>query len=306
MILNAHLKTYPSYRFLTVICLIFLALAGCTSIRPNQAIVDTHPLDDSAFSYESYARVLDVYVNEQGLVNYAALVQNPEDLDQFYHQIATISPDSHPHLFPIENDRLAYWINAYNSSVLKGVVEYYPITSVADVKEPAPLFFFPSKSGFFFFQRFTYGSNETSLYFLENSVIRDRFDDPRIHFALNCASSSCPELPRQPIYPESLEQQLEAETYKFINSPENVRYDSQDNVLSLSSIFDWYEDDFIAWIKKYSPEQEATPVNFVMEYLPKETAQSIREGFDDLTIVFMPYDWGLNDQGRKQEQAHIR
>jgi hypothetical protein len=297
---NAHAMTYPSYRFLTVICLMFLPLAGCTSIQPNQAIVDAFPIDTSSFSYEAYARVLGTYVNEQGLVNYAALVQNPEDLDQFYHQIATVSPDSHPHLFPMESDRLAYWINAYNSTVMKGVVEYYPIASVADVKEPALLFFFPSKSGFFFFQRFTYGSNETSLYALENSVIRDRFNDPRIHFVLNCASSSCPKLPPKPFYPESLEQQLEAETHKFINSPENVRYDYQGNVLSLSSIFDWYEDDFIAWLKKHSPEQEANPANFVMGYLPQETAHSIREGFDDITIVFMPYDWGLNDQDRKQ------
>lgn len=76
--------------------------------------------------------------------------------------------------------------------------------------------------------------------------------------------------------------------------------DYQGNVLSLSSIFDWYEDDFIAWQKKHSPEQEANPVNFVIGYLPQETAQSIREGFDDITIIFMPYDWGLNDQDRKQ------
>jgi hypothetical protein len=290
----------PSFRFLFVASLVLLVLGGCTSIRPNPEFVDPDFHEPTVFSYEDYAHVLDTYVDEHGLVNYSKLVQNPGNLDRFYNQIAAVSPDSHPTLFPTENDRLAYWINAYNSTVIKGVVEYYPINSVEDVEEPALLFFFPSKSGFFLFQRFTYGSIETNLYQLENSVFRDRFDDPRIHFALNCASSSCPRLPRQPFYPESLEYQLQEETKNFINSPENVRYDSNGNVLYLSSIFDWYEDDFINWIKGHYPEQKPTLANFVMKYLLPETFQSIGQSVENLKIVFLPYDWGINDQNRKQ------
>jgi hypothetical protein len=293
-------ESQPSFRFLFVASLVLLVLGGCTSIRPNPEFVDPDFHEPTVFSYEDYAHVLDTYVDEHGLVNYSKLVQNPGNLDRFYNQIAAVSPDSHPTLFPTENDRMAYWINAYNSTVIKGVVEYYPINSVEDVEEPALLFFFPSKSGFFLFQRFTYGSIETNLYQLENSVIRDRFDDPRIHFALNCASSSCPRLPRQPFYPESLEYQLQEETKKFINSPENVRYDSNGNVLYLSSIFDWYEDDFINWIKGHYPEQKPTLANFVMKYLLPETFQSIGQSAENLKIVFLPYDWGINDQNRKQ------
>ncbi len=293
-------ESQPSFCFLFAASFVLLVLGGCTSIRPNPQFVDPVLGEGPVFSYDVYARVLDTYVDEHGLVNYSKLVQNPGNLDRFYNQIATVSPDSHPQLFPTEKDRLAYWINGYNSTVMKGVVEYYPINSVGDVAEPALLFFFPSKSGFFFFQRFTYGSIETNLYQLENSVIRDRFHDPRIHFALNCASLSCPRLPRQPFYPESLEHQLQEETKKFINSPKNVRYDNNSKVLYLSSIFDWYEDDFIDWIKEHYPEQEPTLATFVMKYLLPETSQLIHQNAGTFKTVFLPYDWGLNDQNRKQ------
>jgi len=298
MLLKSRLNTPPLYRIFSLAVLLLLAVGGCTPIRPSQPSAGADPPQTQHFSYEAYARVLSSFVNEKGLVNYAGLTQNPEDLDRFYHQVASVSPDSHPQLFPAKDDQLAYWINAYNATVMKGVVAYYPITSVAAVKPPALLFFFPSKSGFFFFQRFTYGSKETSLYVLENRVIRERFNDPRIHFVLNCASSSCPELPQRPFYPESLEQQLEAETAAFINSPENVRYDSQSNVLYLSSIFDWYQKDFVDWLDQHVPGQDANLINYVGQFLPNSTARALRENSGKLTIVYLPYDWTLNDLKR--------
>jgi hypothetical protein len=98
----------------------------------------------------------------------------------------------------------------------KGVLHNYPISSVESVAPPAPLFSL-SEQKRFFFQRFTCGTVETSLYSLEHSVIRKRFADPRCHYALNCASSSCPQLPRVPFYPDRLDEQLEFESKKFIN-----------------------------------------------------------------------------------------
>ena len=177
------------------------------------------------FDYSSYERLLARYVNTHGLVDYAGLSTHQEEVERFYTQIASYSPDSHPGLFADEDARLAYWINSYNLTTIKGVLYNYPITSVADVDPPSFFFFFPSKSGFFFFQRFTYGGVETSLYFLENKVIRKRFSDPRYHFGLNCASSSCPKLPNVPFYPDRLNEQLDREAFAFINDKNNVRYD---------------------------------------------------------------------------------
>ncbi|MDJ0624483.1 MAG: DUF547 domain-containing protein, partial [Desulfocapsaceae bacterium] len=247
------------------------------------------------FSYASYAAVLSTHVNQDGMVNYKNLVADPEQLDQFYAQLASFSPDSHPALFPSENHELAYWINAYNATVLKGVVEYYPIDSVEDVEHPGILFFFPDKSGFFFFQRFTYGGQETSLYYLENYVIRGRYDDPRFHFALNCASLGCPVLPQVPFLGETLESQLDQETRKFINDPEKVRYDPAAKTLYLSSIFNWYEEDFTGWLKNRSPVEQPSLIDYVLLYLSPEIADLVQQNRSDVIIAYLPYDWGLND-----------
>ncbi|MBT8354528.1 MAG: DUF547 domain-containing protein [Desulfofustis sp.] len=279
-----------------VIILIFSLTAGCTSIRPPLHRDGGGVVSIETFDYSSYAQLLDRYLDEQGLVDYAGLLNNPDLVDLFYKEIGAYSPDSHPHLFSDDNARLAYWINSYNLTTIKGVLHSYPISSVEDVAPPALLFFLPRKSGFFFFQRFTYGGVETSLYYLENSVIRKRFADPRYHFALNCASSSCPQLPRMPFYPDRLDEQLERESKKFINSVANVRYDAEQKTLYLSAIFSWYEEDFLNWLDLTSPGQDLTIVDYLLGYLDEQTAAYLRKDRDTLKIDYLVYDWGLNDQ----------
>ena len=281
------------WRQFCIVVLLFSLTAGCTSIRPP---LDRDALSIEKFDYSNYEQLLARYVNDQGLVDYEGLLNNPDLVDRFYQEIAASSPDSHPHLFSDDDARLAYWINSYNATTIKGVLHNYPISSVEEVAPPALLFFFPSKSGFFFFQRFTYGGVETSLYYLENSVIRKRFVDPRYHFALNCASSSCPKLPRVPFYPDRLDEQLELESRKFINSPDNVRYDAEQRTLHLSAIFDWYEEDFLNWLEHTSPGKDLTIVDYLLDYLDEETAAQIRKDLDTLNIDYLVYDWGLNDQ----------
>ncbi|MGA7277982.1 MAG: DUF547 domain-containing protein [Desulfocapsaceae bacterium] len=289
---------------LALILITLVLAAGCTSIRPPLNLVEsTPPAAVEKIDYSSYESLLAGYVNERGLVDYAGLRDNPGDVDLFYQQIAAYSPDSHPELFADDDARLAYWINSYNLTTIKGVLHNYPITSVAEVAPPALLFFFPSKSGFFFFQRFTYGGAETSLYDLENSVIRKRFTDPRYHFGLNCASSSCPQLPKVPFYPDRLDEQLEAEAVKFINTTENVRYDEHEKILHVSAIFNWYEPDFLNWLEITSPGQDLTIVDYILHYLKEETAALINNDRESLRIEYLPYDWGLNDLRAGAEQA---
>ncbi len=279
-----------------LILIVLTLTVGCTAIRPPLDLEEGLSLSSAdVIDYSSYERLLSDYVDQRGLVDYARLKENSGDLDLFYQQIATYSPDSHPQFFDDDDARLAYWINSYNLTTIKGVLYNYPITSVAEVAPPALLFFFPSKSGFFYFQRFTYGGAETSLYYLENSVIRKRFKDPRYHFGLNCASSSCPQLPRVPFYPDRLDEQLEAEAAKFINLNDNVRYDKLEKTLYLSAIFNWYEKDFLNWVEITSPDQDLTIADYVLRYLKGETAELIKRDRDSLKIEYLPYDWGLND-----------
>ncbi len=221
-------------------------------------------------------------------------------MEEYYRLIATYSPDSHPDLFPNKEHKLAYWINAYNAAVIKTVLSYYPITSVLDVKQPAVFFFLSDKSGFFVFQRLMFGGKATSLYYLENGVIRKRFGDPRIHFALNCAALGCPRLPRQSFSGEALDHQLENETRLFLAEERNFKIDHHEKTIYLSSIFQWYEEDFLSWYHNRFPGHPASLIKYIALYLTPEKTAELNKYGDDYPVRFVPYDWQLNDQKNHQ------
>ena len=271
-----------------------LIMFGCTAIEPT-GLSDELVVRPRVFSHESFDRVLQQFVTVEGLVNYELLKQEPHDLDLYYHQIATYSPDNHADLFPSENHKLAYWINAYNATVIKVVLTYYPISSVLDIKPPAALFFLTDKSGFFLFQRLIYGGKTTSLYYLQNSVIRRRFQEPRIHFALNCAALGCPRLPVRAFQGDDLEQQLDEETRMFLSEERNFKIDHTQKIIFLSSIFNWYEKDFLIWYQSHFPDQKATILDYVALYLPKDKADVLQNVQPTYAVRFVPYDWHLND-----------
>lgn len=248
------------------------------------------------FSHDAFDHVLERFVNERGMVDYSTLSGNADDLDSYYRKIATYSPDSHPELFPGPNHRLAYWINAYNAVAIKAVLNRYPIDSVLDVRTPALLFFLSDKAGFFFLQRFSFGGKSSSLYVLENKVIRKRFHEPRVHFALNCASMSCPRLPQSAFAGDMLERQLEKETRRFLSEARNFNVDNDTGTIHLSSIFKWYRKDFINWYKQHYPDREANLLSYIQLYLPPEKADVLKDVAGRYAIKYIPYDWRLNDQ----------
>ncbi len=283
-------------RIRRLILLIFIfVMFGCTKIEPT-TFTDEQVVEPRILSHASFDRLLQRFVDHEGRVNYSALKQDSRDLDQYYHLIATFSPDSHPDLFPSESHKLAYWINAYNATAIKTVLTYYPISSVLDVKPPAVFFFLSEKSGFFVFQRLTYGGKTTSLYYLGNGVIRERFQEPRIHFALNCAALGCPRLPGQAFSGEDLERQLDQETRKFLSEARNFRIDHSGKTIYMSSIFKWYEDDFLNWYQKNYSESKASLVNYIALYLTSDKAAELKEHGNQYALRFLPYDWGLNDK----------
>jgi hypothetical protein len=270
-------------------------LSGCTTIRPagdaGRPIVEA-----PVFSHDAFDRVLQQYVDDRGRVDYAGLRANPRDLEAYYRLLTGVSPDSHPEKFPDRDHRLAYWLNAYNAAVIKTVLTYYPIDSVLDVRTPVLFFYLTDKAGFFLFQRLTFGGATTSLYFLENKVIRPRFDDPRIHFALNCAARSCPRLPRHAFTGEALDRQLDRETRLFLSEARNFRIDHDEGVVYLSSIFKWYEDDFTGWLRGRHPDRDPDLLTYAVLYLPPEASRTLETVAGRYTIRYLPYDWGLNDQ----------
>lgn len=235
------------------------------------------------FDYSAYARVLQQYVTPDGQVRYAALKRNRDDLEAFIEQLATVSPESHPELFPTPAAQMAYWINAYNAFVVHAVVQAYPVDSVRAFKFGFGLLFFKRA-------KFVAGGKKYSLDDIEHGILRARYHDPRTHFAVNCASTSCPPLLREPYRPETLDEQLDRAARAFIQREENVWM--RGDVLFLSKIFDWYREDFVRALQAEG-DGEATVVNYVIRYLPEEVARRVQE--ERPRIEFYNYDWSLND-----------
>ncbi len=165
-------------------------------------------------------------------------------------------------------EQLAFYLNAYNLLTLTQVLSCLE----EDPEWPGPVSLL-QKARFFFWRRHTVAGERMSLYRLENSVIRHRYQEPRIHFALNCASASCPHLPGQLFVAATLDADLELFTHQFINS-EAVQVDDKTNTVRVSPIFKWYRRDF-----------GPSVTDFIGRYRPLP---------DQVKLRYLPYDWRLN------------
>lgn len=235
-----------------------------------------------AFPHGLLDAALKRHVNSEGRVDYAG-VRADEDLQRYVATLASVSPASHPQLFPSEAHELAYYCNAYNALVLYAVGLHWPLKSVQDVRVASVVELKPTQ-GFFYGQRFVLGGQRVNLYDLENSVIRS-YGDARIHAAINCASESCPALEAEAFTAARLDAQLDAVMKAMVADPRHLRIDAATRTLHASAIFDWYKDDFVAdqgslhayWVAFASPDQAA--------------ALQAAAGYK---IAFNPYDWGVN------------
>ncbi len=271
---------------LVALLLGLLVASGCSSVPvPSQ---DAPALPDHSDLDAFLAR----HVDDLGRVDYAAAGSDRAGLDRFVVAAASASPDSHPEAFGTDDDRLAYWINSYNAWVIAMVLRDYPIDSVLDA--PNPVAWIDRRAGFFFLRRVLLGGDRMSLYTLENGVVRARFDEPRIHFALNCASRGCPRLPPEAFTGPRLRLQLARETARFLAEERNVSVDSESRVVRLSMIFRWYESDFTGWMERHRPDAQATLLAWIVDQAPAEVAERVAAcvGCD---VEFVPYDWSLND-----------
>lgn len=241
------------------------------------------PAAGAGFSYEAWNRVLARFVNEKGRVSYEALAKDRADLDRFLAAVEKTSPRSNPELFPGVNDRLAYYLNAYNAHVFLGVLDRGPQTKSVWGGGLLGIAFFTEK-------HVVVGGETTSLKSLEDDVVRDGFRDPRVHAALNCASVGCPRLPRAAFDPERLDGQLDAAMTEFVGEARNVAVDDAAKAVTLSKIFDWFEKDFLAY-EKARGNPDGNPIDYVNRYrgaLPK-----VPRGY---RIRFFEYDKALNRQ----------
>ena len=258
-----------------IVCLLLLSVCSVLFLYHFRVETDSRtqqPVDSPSFSYELFDQVLQEHVDEKGRVNYTKLKANPKKLEAYLDLLAFADPEELSY-----NERLTFWINAYNAFVIKGVINHYPITSVRKVK----LF-----NGFFFRLKFQVAGKMYTLNQIEHDIIRTEFVDPRVHFVLVCASSSCPSLGNRAFSADTIEERLETAAFSFIQDPEKVRIDRAERTVYVSKIFKWYDDDF--------KEGYDGVADFLADYPPPEDAEFL--GSTDVKLRYLDYDWTLNDQ----------
>ncbi|WP_127845578.1 DUF547 domain-containing protein [Psychroflexus aestuariivivens] len=219
----------------------------------------------SAPDHESFSKLLQNYVDESGNVNYQKFKANEQKLDKYLN----ILKNNPPQNSWSENEKKAYLINAYNAFTIKLILMNYPVESIKDI-------------GGFFSSPFSHefaniGGEVYSLDDIEKGMLL-KMNDPRVHFAINCASESCPKLWNEAYVASKLDQQLDKAAQSFINSDKNKLSKSK---VELSKIFKWYASDF--------ESEGRTVIDFINTY----SNLKINE---DASISYLDYSWELNEQ----------
>jgi hypothetical protein len=210
--------------------------------------------------HDLWENQLQKFVSKDGKLNYKAWKQERSALDNYIDILAENPPQKNGS----KNDLLAYWINAYNALTVQLILDHYPVESIKDISKPweTPLF--------------TAGETDYTLGDIEHEILRKQ-DENRIHFAINCASASCPNLYRSAFKGAKLEYQLETVTRQFFHDPSKNIFES--DKIQLSKILLWFIMDF-----GFKKEKLA----FLSRYSPVPLDSNVR-------IRYLPYDWSLNE-----------
>ena len=204
--------------------------------------------------------LLQRFVDASGNVDYAGFKAAHPKLKAYLKSLDSNPPEDAWR----REDGLAYWINAYNAATLDLILDNYPLSSIKDLDGGNP----------WDVKRVRLGGQVYSLNGIENDVIRPRYGDARIHFAVNCAAASCPPLRNEAYTGDRLEEQLGEQTRAFLNDDGFTEVDG--DAVTVSSIFDWYGEDFgdvARYIGKYRDDVDA-----------------------GAEVSFSDYDWSLNAQ----------
>jgi Protein of unknown function, DUF547 len=262
----------------------FLLLLLLSISLPSFSFDHTHAI---------YDQVLDTVVTEKGpqtFVDYDLLHKNPSDLNNYLATLEGVSEKEFDGWN--KNNQMAFLINAYNAFTLKLILNNYPdIESIRDL------------GGFFFnspwdIEFFTLLGEKTNLDHIEHGILRVKYNEPRIHFAVNCASKGCPALQKKAFVGDILDEQLENAAIQFLRDPERNRFNKEKNLLEISSIFKWFAGDFT---KNGSVQNYVSPYisdDPDIQALLKDKSSSGGIGGalnrNSVNVRYLEYDWSLN------------
>ncbi len=251
----------------SAIVLTLLAACGVTTGRANP--------DPSLFT-----AVLRDHVKD-GRVDYATLGTDRR-LQRFLGQVAATDPDQ----VPAGRERLAFWLNAYNAYTLQLIVERQPRKSITEIGAASAAPASSPKTEVWDIPFAVVGGKTYSLNQIEHDFIRRQFKEPRAHFALNCASGSCPALRPEAYDGSVLDRQLDEQGRLFLGDPSRNRFDLATRTAYLSSIFKWYRDDFGAGDRGMLLAAAA--------FAAEKVRLSIAADPGSWSVKYLEYDWSLN------------
>ena len=269
-----------------VVCLV-LVMLSITSSAPAKAFDQTHQL---------FTDVLHKYMS-RGMIHYRQLKEHPEGLNKYLDTLSKLSEDEYKQFS--DNDKKAFWINAYNAMTIKNVLAHYPIEG--------KITWFPANSirqvvGFWDEDHFpVLGQNQT-LYSVVHGKIRKDFHDPRMHFAIVPASVGALPLRYAAYTGHTLDEDLNALTWKAVTNRKFVQFEDKENKVRLSKIFAWFPLDFMAPVgfgkkRQLPPNDSAVVLDYVLKLLEAEGKP--HQTKPDVQVIYMPYDWSLNDADRE-------
>jgi len=212
---------------------------------------------------------LQKHVDANGWVSYKGFLEDSLKL-QDYLNVLSANPPSDEWT---REEKLAYWINAYNAFTVKLIINHHPVSSIKDIKKGIPLI-----NSVWDIKFFEIGGNRMSLNEIEHSMLRKEFDEPRIHFSIVCASGSCPKLRNEAFTAEKLEQQLESQAIDFIN--DRTKNEIEMEEIRISSIFKWFNGDFT---------KNGTVQEFIRPFSEQDFISSAK-------VKYLQYNWNLNGE----------
>lgn len=238
---------------------------------------------------------------KNGKINYKGFISSGDRFDFYLKQLASVSGDDFSSW--TRNEKLAYWINAYNAFTIKAVIDNYPIERNLDISAVI----YPKNSirqidGVWDELKFSAAGKEVTLNEIEHEILRKEFNEPRIHTAIVCASIGCPDLMHDAYKANKIDQQLESSSSAFVNNPDKgVRVDMKKKEVHLSKIFNWFGMDFVG---KYGTDEffrgrdnkQRGVLNFVRMHINSEEKKEFLES-NDFSISYIDYDWSLNELG---------
>ena len=227
--------------------------------------------------HAAYDQLLQTYVDDNGLVNYKAWQANAADRQALQNYLNQLSRADNS-IRSTKNGKLAYWINAYNALTIEGILRVYPTTSI---RNHTP------KIGYNIWDnlKLTSGDELVSLNHIEHEILR-KMSEPRIHFAIVCASIGCPRLLNQAYTGEQLEEQLAGIATDFFSRAGNLTVDAGNKTLRFSKILSWFGSDF--------GQTQTDQLRAVYNYLPQEAQAVLSAG--GYRVDFLEYNWNLNTQ----------